>query len=256
MKKMMKKNINKSPEISKKLTRDYTEGLMKKTNKPDKEFESIMEHLRGSQKKKKGKRMTTESSSDLSDSTYNQFSKGGKKKGKSKDEDWNLGIKVVNPNDRDYNFARQPFSDDEIKEAYKVFDRNKNGYVGAAEIRFVLDNMDEDVTDEEIDEMVRMLDYNGDGQVNFKEFYRMATGLLLPPVGTDLPDPFEDEVADNEMGNELDLLVRNAEKEIGKIKDVTKKQTSSGMTSYDDSSSSEEDSIKAKKKRFMKMING
>ena len=40
---------------------------------------------------------------------------------------------------------------------------NGNGYIGVAEIRFVLDILGEEVTDEEIDEMVRMLDIDGDG---------------------------------------------------------------------------------------------
>ena len=39
-----------------------------------------------------------------------------------------------------------------------------------------LDALEERVTDEEIDEMIRMLDVDGDGQVSFKEFYKMATG--------------------------------------------------------------------------------
>lgn len=57
-----------------------------------------------------------------------------------------------------------------------TFDLNGNGYIGNAEIRFVLEAMQEKVTDEEIDEMIRMLDVDGDGEVNFKEFYKMATG--------------------------------------------------------------------------------
>lgn len=58
---------------------------------------------------------------------------------------------------------KQPFTDDEIKEAFFTFDMNGNGYIGAAEIRFVLDALGEDVTDEEIDEMIRLLDADGDG---------------------------------------------------------------------------------------------
>jgi Ca2+-binding EF-hand superfamily protein len=53
---------------------------------------------------------------------------------------------------------------------------NGNGYVGAAEIRFVLDALGEDVTDEEIDEMIRLIDIDGDGQVNYDEFFKMASG--------------------------------------------------------------------------------
>jgi calmodulin len=60
---------------------------------------------------------------------------------------------------------------------------NGNGYVGAAEIRFVMDALGEQVTDEEIDEMIRMLDIDGDGEVNFREFYKMASGQSLVPLG-------------------------------------------------------------------------
>ena len=53
---------------------------------------------------------------------------------------------------------------------------NGNGFIGAAEIRFVLDALGEAATDEEIDEMIRMVDIDGDGEVNFREFYKMASG--------------------------------------------------------------------------------
>ncbi len=55
--------------------------------------------------------------------------------------------------------------------------------MGASEIRFVLDALGEMVTDEEIDEMIRMIDVDGDGEVNFKEFYKMASGQSLAPLG-------------------------------------------------------------------------
>jgi hypothetical protein len=71
---------------------------------------------------------------------------------------------------------KQPFTDEEIKEAFFTFDMNGNGFVGAAEIRFVLDALGEDVTDEEIDEMIRLLDADGDGQCGYPEFYKMASG--------------------------------------------------------------------------------
>lgn len=87
--------------------------------------------------------------------------------------------------------TRQPFTDEEIKEAFFTFDMNGNGYVGAAEIKFVLDALGEDVTDEEIDEMIRLIDIDGDGQVSFKEFYKMASGQSLAPLGSALPVPRE-----------------------------------------------------------------
>ena len=68
------------------------------------------------------------------------------------------------------------FSDEDIKEAFNTFDLDVNGYVSAEEIRTVMESMGEYATDEEIDEMIRMLDYEGIGQVAFPEFYKMATG--------------------------------------------------------------------------------
>jgi len=40
---------------------------------------------------------------------------------------------------------------------------DRNNYIGVAEIKFILEAIGEDVTDEEIDEMIRMLDVDGDG---------------------------------------------------------------------------------------------
>ena len=73
------------------------------------------------------------------------------------------------------------FSDKEIREAFTSFDLDKNDFVGAAELRHVLVNIGENVTDEEVDEMIRMCDKDGDGQVSFDEFYRMVTGGREPP---------------------------------------------------------------------------
>jgi serine/threonine-protein phosphatase 2B regulatory subunit len=82
--------------------------------------------------------------------------------------------------------ARDPggkFTDQEIYEAFVAFDLDKNNFVGAAEIRHVLINIGEQVTDEEVDEMIRMVDHDGDGQVSFDEFYEMVTGGNKPPPG-------------------------------------------------------------------------
>jgi Ca2+-binding EF-hand superfamily protein len=82
--------------------------------------------------------------------------------------------------------ARDPngkFTAQEIKEAFNAFDLDHNGFVGAAEIRHVLINIGEQVSDEEVDEMIRMIDKDGDGQVNLEEFYEMVTGGQKAPPG-------------------------------------------------------------------------
>jgi calmodulin len=46
-------------------------------------------------------------------------------------------------------------SAEEIKEAFKVFDKDGNGYISAAELRHIMTNLGEKLTDEEVDEMIR-----------------------------------------------------------------------------------------------------
>lgn len=70
--------------------------------------------------------------------------------------------------------AAEDFSDKEIEEAFRFLDLDKNMFVGAAELRHVLICMGELITDEEIDEMIRMVDTDGDGQVSFDEFHKLA----------------------------------------------------------------------------------
>ncbi|XP_036076028.1 calmodulin-like [Rousettus aegyptiacus] len=66
-------------------------------------------------------------------------------------------------------------SEDEIREAYHVFDKDGNGYIRATELHHVMTNLGEKLTDEEVDEMIREADIDGDGQVNYKEFVQMMT---------------------------------------------------------------------------------
>nr|CAD1822492.1 unnamed protein product [Ananas comosus var. bracteatus] len=59
-------------------------------------------------------------------------------------------------------------SDEELKEAFKVFDRDEN----AEECD---DQSWEKMTDEEVEEMIKEADEDGDGLVNYQEFVRMMT---------------------------------------------------------------------------------
>lgn len=59
-------------------------------------------------------------------------------------------------------------SEEEIKDAFRVFDKEGNGYIGAAELRHVMTNLGERLTMEEVDEMIREADLTGDGQINYE----------------------------------------------------------------------------------------
>lgn len=55
-----------------------------------------------------------------------------------------------------------------ISTIFQVFDKDGNGYISAAELRHVMANLGEKLTDEEVDEMIKEADLDGDGQVNFE----------------------------------------------------------------------------------------
>ncbi|KAI4880789.1 hypothetical protein NFI96_021312, partial [Prochilodus magdalenae] len=68
-------------------------------------------------------------------------------------------------------------SEEEIREAFRVFDKDGNGYISAAELRHVMTNLGEKLTDEEVDEMIREADIDGDGQVNYEVRYEFRSNL-------------------------------------------------------------------------------
>jgi calmodulin len=53
-----------------------------------------------------------------------------------------------------------------IREAFKVFDRDNNGFISAAELRHVMTSIGEKLTDDEVDEMIREADQDGDGRID------------------------------------------------------------------------------------------
>ncbi|KAK8789382.1 hypothetical protein WA538_001159 [Blastocystis sp. DL] len=59
---------------------------------------------------------------------------------------------------------------DEMAEAFAVFDVDKDGYITKSELHQVMNRLGENLTDEQLDAMIKEADTDGDGKINIAEF--------------------------------------------------------------------------------------
>jgi calmodulin len=59
-------------------------------------------------------------------------------------------------------------SEQEIREAFRVFDREKQGHISVGELRFVLTNINSQLTEDEIDELIQDADADHDGLISYE----------------------------------------------------------------------------------------
>ena len=57
--------------------------------------------------------------------------------------------------------------DEELREAFKIYDKDGNGLISADELRKVMANLGETLTEEQIEEMIKEADVDGDGHINY-----------------------------------------------------------------------------------------
>ena len=56
----------------------------------------------------------------------------------------------------------------DVMEAFKVFDKDGSGFIAADELKHVMTNLGEKLTDQEISEMLLEAGTDGDGRVSYK----------------------------------------------------------------------------------------
>ncbi|XP_078488474.1 calmodulin-like [Ciona intestinalis] len=64
--------------------------------------------------------------------------------------------------------------DEELREAFKVFDRDGNGLISRAELSQVMGNLGEQLSEKDLNDMISEADKNGDGQIDYEEFVQMV----------------------------------------------------------------------------------
>jgi len=62
-----------------------------------------------------------------------------------------------------------------LKEAFKIFDKNKNGYIEAKELKAVTTTLGQSLSNEEFDAFWKEADLNGDGKLDYEEFIKIMS---------------------------------------------------------------------------------
>ncbi|XP_068813541.1 uncharacterized protein [Struthio camelus] len=73
----------------------------------------------------------------------------------------------------------EPYSKEEILRGFRLFDHDGTGKISFEKLKLVAVEVGEDITDEELQEMIDEADLDGDGQVNKQEFLRIL--MLTDP---------------------------------------------------------------------------
>jgi calmodulin len=58
----------------------------------------------------------------------------------------------------------------EYRDAFEMFDKNKNGTITAKELAAVMRSLNQDPTDQELNDMIQEVDFDGNGKIDFEEF--------------------------------------------------------------------------------------
>jgi len=64
-------------------------------------------------------------------------------------------------------------SSERLEAAFKIFDKDNNGFIDVNEIKTVLGKNNTKITDQVWADLVGEVDLNGDGEISFKEFQKM-----------------------------------------------------------------------------------
>ena len=65
--------------------------------------------------------------------------------------------------------------EDDLFEAFKVYDRDGDGFINSNELKEVLNKLGEDSSPEEIEHIIKEIDTKGDGMISFMDFLKAMT---------------------------------------------------------------------------------
>ncbi|XP_064617236.1 troponin C-like isoform X2 [Liolophura sinensis] len=65
---------------------------------------------------------------------------------------------------------REDEDERELKDAFRVLDKNNRGVIDVADLRWILKSLGDDLTDDEIEDMIEETDTDRSGTVDYEEF--------------------------------------------------------------------------------------
>lgn len=71
-------------------------------------------------------------------------------------------------------------AEDDLRDAFRVFDADGNGFISLDELRRVMLDLGERLSDEELAQMLLEADGDGDGQINYSEFAKLMMSKSAP----------------------------------------------------------------------------
>ncbi|CAH8265521.1 unnamed protein product [Arabidopsis lyrata] len=93
----------------------------------------------------------------------------------------NLSHDQVPPRQTKKTMVDYQLTDDQIsefKEAFRVFDKNGDGYITVNELRITMSSLGENQTKAELQDMINEADADGDGTISFPEFVCVMAGKM------------------------------------------------------------------------------
>ena len=70
---------------------------------------------------------------------------------------------------------KDSYSEKEVNEIFRIFDKDGNGFITTEEVRHVLANLGEKLTDKEVEALIKDADVDGNGGIDYNEFVTMMT---------------------------------------------------------------------------------
>merc|ERR1712043_115447 len=64
----------------------------------------------------------------------------------------------------------------ELKEAFRIYDKEGNGYISTDVLKEILQELDSKLTNEDLDNIIEEVDEDGSGTLDFDEFMEMMAG--------------------------------------------------------------------------------